>query len=257
MSRKLIFSLFSLVMFLALVTACGGTNPYAPTNATPTAVQPTAVQPTATDAPAMAQFFPADDTTHGRFANDALLPGNLSVSSCDRPWQALNPSNGSKNATWIALLCDMRSSNPDATTMIFVQPWQLHISGKGEFYLVVIRDLRAVEQLKARGQWDGQDPYDVSVAGDTSKQSNTLSVYFKGSGKILDDKSNWIDMTESFYQVPFPKDFAGGWIFHFDFGTGGNATLWIGSTEYATTSTCSCNVTLHNAFCLPILASNK
>lgn len=187
----------------------------------------------------MTAFFPIDDEIHGRFANDALLPVNLSVESCYRPWQAINPDRSdSKNATWIALMCDMKTTN-QSIKLEFIEPWHIHISGTGKFEFVLIRDLRAIEQLKAKNIWNGKDPYDVSVAGDWSKQSKTLSIYMKGTGVVADTVDGWVNLTNNWYQAPFPKNMADGYIFRLDMTPGivgnngtGDFELWIGSSEY-------------------------
>ena len=220
----------------------------------PTA-ESTATLPMPTAAPLPVQmgiYIPIDDEVHGRWANDVIMPVGLDVTSCYRSWQAVKPDRrGSKNTSWINLICDLKTTNQD-TIIVLAEPIRYVITGKSEFSLVLTRDHGAITQLKTgKWSWDGKDPYDVSVVGDYSKQSKTLSVYVKGSGKIRLADSTWVDLSsQSFFQYPFLKEFKDGIVFDLDLGTGASVEIWIGSTEY--TPGCGCDE-IHSYIDLPIL----
>ena len=196
-------------------------------------------------------FSPIDDESHGRFATDVVMPDGLSLNSAWRSWQAVNPDRrGSKNTVWINLIADLQATDPTSVTVTLKEPIRYEVRGKGMFILVLTRDLHAVEQLKERSQFNGVDPYDVAVTGDYSQQSKTLSVYWQGSGRIMNQACAWYDLNRtSFSQAPFAKDFRDGYVFYLDLGKGGAVDLWIGATEYTS------GTNLHSAFDLPTIVA--
>lgn len=199
----------ALMSAAAQLASSGGAAPVAtqapqPTTAPAATAAPTQA-PTATAAASTDGSLPTFDyvpggESYGQVANDVTNPAGQS--NCLRVWQATNKVN----LPWTFLLCNYQQSNP-APKQQWPHPTQFTVSGTGTVSFDLYRDQGAVAQLKQRGEYNGQDPYDVANA-----QKSQLGLAWEVQGfnatACIDGKCQDLN-GGGVFQLGFPKDWTG------------------------------------------------
>jgi hypothetical protein len=155
---------------------------------------------------------------YGEVADDITCPEGLE--DCLRVWQATNL----KNLAWTFGLANYQVSDP-APKQQWPHPTQFTVTGMGTVEFNLFRDHGAIDQLRERGIYTGQDPYDVANA-----QNSPLGLGWFAQGFnaeiCVDGECQELD-GGGVYQLGFPKDMQGSYriVLRVD---NGQLNLWQG-----------------------------
>lgn len=171
----------------------------------------------------------------GQFATDVVLPQgyNFVDGDCGRLWQATNL----ENLPWTAIFCRWAVSEP-APRIQWPHATQLTTTGTGSVSFLLFRDHGAVSQLQERGQYNGQDPYEVANAKDSPLGLGWFAQGFNGSICVDVNGQRTQESCISLngggvYQLNFPRDMQGYYLVTIT-ANNGQVQFWQGERRTST-----------------------